>query len=261
MTEPPGTMTQTLGIVEVNLDAAHAQEKVISRRLGGKSLLWWVVRHATECQRLDRVVVLSADTPAADVLSQLVPPDVPVLRLAGRDALERFTKAADRYDAASAVRIGVHTPFVDPVLIDRLVRTADDHPSCDYISYCCGDGRPALLSPVGVIAEWCRRSALQRANRDAVDRSVRADVTRYICSHPEVFNIRLIPLPAEIDRQDVRLRIESEEDWEHVQQIFEALGPDRLDWRKIARLLEHNPAMRRRMAALNELAAPLESRL
>ncbi|MBI1901695.1 MAG: NTP transferase domain-containing protein [Planctomycetia bacterium] len=254
-------MTQTLGIVEVDLDSAHMQEKVISRRLGGKPLLAWVVRQVTDCQRLDRVVVLSPDTPAADVLSQLVPPDVPVVRSPGRDALERFTKTAERYDAAAAVRIGVHTPFVDPVLIDRLVRTADEHPSCDYISYCCGDGRPALFSPVGVIGEWCRRAALQRANRDAVDHAVRDDVTRYVCSHPEVFNIRLIPLPVEIDRQDVRLRIESEEDWEHAQQIFEALGPERLDWRKIAGLLEHNPAMRRRMAALNQLDAPLESRL
>ena len=74
-------------------------------------------------------------------------------------------------------------------------------------------------------------------------------------SHPEKFNIRLIPAPEKIDRDDVRLTVEIEEDLEHAQAIFEALGPEALDWQGIAELLDHQPAMRRRMAVLNRAYA------
>ena len=72
---------------------------------------------------------------------------------------------------------------------------------------------------------------------------------------PEQFNIRLTPAPTEIDREDVRLTVAIEEDWDHVLAIYEALGPELLDWQRIASLLDHQPALRSRMAALNRVHA------
>jgi spore coat polysaccharide biosynthesis protein SpsF len=62
----------------------------------------------------------------------------------------------------------------------------------------------------------------------------------------------LIPLPASLDRDDWRLALRDEEDWDHAQMILDALGPDDLDWQGIARLLESHPALCERMAALNK---------
>ena len=149
------------------------------------------------------------------------------------------------------VRVRGDNLFIDPALIDRLVIVAEEHPQCDYVSYCSRDGQPAILSPVGIYAEWIRASALHKAARHAKEPDQREHVTRYIYSHPEKFAIRLIPAPAEIDRDDVRLTVDMEEDWDHVLTIFEALGPDKMDWRRIANLLDQHPALRSRMAALN----------
>ena len=63
--------------------------------------------------------------------------------------------------------------------------------------------------------------------------------------------MRLLPAPSGLDRDDLRLTIESEEDWEHAQVIFEALGPEELDWQRIAGLLRGQPRLRQRMAVLN----------
>ncbi len=76
-------------------------------------------------------------------------------------------------------------------------------------------------------------------------------MTAYFHAHPEKFSLRLIPVPPELDRDDVRLTIGGEEDWEHAQTIFEALGPEQLDYLRIAQLLDHQPALRKRMEALN----------
>ncbi len=132
--------------------------------------------------------------------------------------------------------------------------TADAHPNCDYIGYCRGDGRPAILTHLGVLAEWCTVAALSRAARNASSPAERHHATAYLYGHPEVFSVRLIPLPAELDREDLRLRIDGEEDWEHAQVIYEALGHEEWDWRRITELLHSQPALRDRMADLNRAA-------
>ncbi len=214
-------MIKTLGIVQIRREAEKIHCKA-ARKLGGKSLLELVVRRVTDCQLLARVAA-----------------------------------AVDHFHAASIIRVCTDNPFIDPVLVDRLVSTADVHARCDYISYCRGDGRPAILTQLGLLAEWCNAAAVREANRQATRAAERDAVTSYLYAHPERFNIRLIPLPAELDRDDLRLKIDHEEDWEHAQVIYEALGADEWDWQRIADFLDHQPALRHRMAHLNRAKTPV----
>jgi spore coat polysaccharide biosynthesis protein SpsF len=200
---------------------------------------------------LDGVIVVACDVPECRALTALVPADVPVFYSREPDLLTRFVRALEEYPAETVVRVHGDNPFVDPALIDRLVTAAQAHGKCDYVTYCTRDGRPAILSPVGIYAEWFRARALRRSARLAVDPADRGEVTRYLYAHAEKFRVRLIPAPAEIDREDVRLTIDSDEDWDHALAIYEALGPEALEWQRIAELLDHQPALRRRMAVLN----------
>jgi spore coat polysaccharide biosynthesis protein SpsF (cytidylyltransferase family) len=108
-----------------------------------------------------------------------------------------------------------------------------------------------MQSPVGVFAEWCRGEAVLLANRLARRPQERADATRFLHMHPEIFAIRFLPVPMQLDRDDVRLAIRDEEDWEHVQLILDALGPESLDWQFITALLDRQPSIRERMACRN----------
>jgi spore coat polysaccharide biosynthesis protein SpsF len=247
-------MLRNLGVVQVYSRLPRFRANAM-RRIGGRSLLEWVVRRVTDAMRLDGVIVADCEPDEAAHVHRLVPSDVPVFDGEGRDALDRFTKSLKEYPAEGVVRVRGDNFFVDPALIDRLVTTAESHPNCDYVGYCSRDGRPAILSPASVYAEWFRTSALRRANRLARDERDREHVTRYLYSHPEQFNIRLTPAPTEIDREDVRLTVDIEEDWEHALAIYEALGPELLDWQRIASLLDNQPALRSRMAALNRAYA------
>ncbi|NUQ64857.1 MAG: NTP transferase domain-containing protein [Pirellulales bacterium] len=247
-------MLKTLGIVDACYLSAQSRAKA-ARRMGGKSLLEWVVRRVTDCQRLDGVIVVTTANEENRFVSALVPLDVPLFVAHQADPLGSVAAGLAEYSAEAVVRVCTDYPFVDPTLIDRLVIHAQAHPECDYVGYCCRNGRPAILSPLGMYCEWLRSEAVRIAARTATLPPDREHVTRYLVSHPEKFTIRLIPVPAQIDRDDVRLTVDIEEDWENTLAIFEALGPEELDWQRIADLLDHQPALRKRMAALNRADA------
>jgi len=249
-------MLKTLGMVEACFRSPAARARAL-RKLGGKSVLEWVVRRATDCLRLSGVIVVTSDDPLNQPIARIVPPDVPVFVARRPDSLGCLAAALDEYPAEAAMRIGTGYPFLDPLLIDRLVLTAETRDECDYVGYCSRDGRPSILAPVGVYAEWFRADALREAARCAGARSDREEPTRYLYSHPEKFRVCLIPAPEQIDREDVRFRFDVEEDFDHAVAIFEALGHD-LDYHRIASLLHHQPALRSRMAAINRATADEE---
>ena len=250
-------MHDTLGIVELfAAPGGAALQRLAGRRLGGASLLQWVVRRVSDSQRLDRVLLITDGSVQQQRLAELTPSDVRVFVADQPDGLSRVAAAMRKHPSEAIVRVGVANPFVDPVLIDSLVNSTRANPGCDYASYCFGDGRPAVLSKIGVFAEWCRSEAIFRADREAKDPTERQHATRYIFSHPELFQLRLLPSPPELDRDDLRLTIDVEEDWDHAQLIFDALGPDRIEWQRIAGLVDQQPDLRKRMAVLNRTAQP-----
>lgn len=251
-------MLDTLGVVDFPQQPnIHQTASLCRRKIGGKSLLEWVVRRVTEAQQLDGVIVVLGDSLEERQLSRMLPPDVPIFVGNQDDPLARFAAALREFPAKSVIRVAAENPFIDPELIDRLVVTAETHPGQDYVGYCSRSGRPAIQSKLGVFAEWCCVDAVMQANREAVEMCDRWEVSRYIYSHPETFSLRLVPMPHELDREDLRLTVDVDEDWEHAHEIIEALGADDFDWQQIAGLLDQQPVMRERMAVLNRAKTPV----
>ncbi|MCA9270915.1 MAG: NTP transferase domain-containing protein, partial [Planctomycetales bacterium] len=246
-------MLSTLGIVDLFLtgqpqETIRRKAALLTRCLDGKSMLEWIIRRATESQWLDGVIVLTGQSPEQRELAARIPPDVPVFVSGAADPLAACVEALGVYTSKSAVLIATDTPLVDPDLIDRLVRAASGDADCDSITYQVSDGPATAPSKVGLFAQWCSAAALARANRKAASPAERATATQYIYAHQEFFRLRLTQPPAELDRADLRLRVESEEDWDHVASILEALGPEDLQWQSIVRLLQSQPELRQRMA-------------
>ncbi len=83
----------------------------------------------------------------------------------------------------------------------------------------------------------------------------RNDLSALIRSKPDLFGLHWIPAPAKLVEDDMRLRIDVEEDWDHAQVIYDALDAESLDWQGITTLLDQQPAIRQRMAHLNRASA------
>ena len=252
-------MVTTLGVVEVQpaveaLSLKSPLAGIARRRFGGKTLLEWVVRRLGDAQRISHIVVLAGDDPLTRSLAELAPADVQSFVSRAADPLGRLADVAREFRTDAVVRLTVSTPFVDPVLVDRLI-TAGVNDECDFVGYRFADGRPAVDSKMGVFSEWCRSEAVLRADREARQSEDRQQPTRYIHTHPRKFALRFLPAPAKLDRDDLRLAIHDEEDWEHVELILDALGPESLDWQYIMALLDRHPYLGRPVERRHPAAA------
>ncbi|MGD9648915.1 MAG: NTP transferase domain-containing protein [Pirellulales bacterium] len=239
----------TLGIVVAHWSDRATRQKLL-RRLAGHTLLEGVVRRVTDAARLDTIIVMT-DVAAAAELREYVPRDVPLDAEDSSDWLGRFAAAATQYRADGVVAIDAGNPFLDPALVDRLVTEAELALDCDCLRYRWpgGDAHPARLT--GPFAEWYRATALERAAAVASRPRDRQQPSRFLNQHADWCQTRLLSLPAGLDQHDVRLTLDVEEDWEHAEQIFDALGHDTLEWQRLVGLLRQQPRLRARMARLN----------
>lgn len=242
----------TLAIVQARLGSSRLPQKV-ARPLGGVPLLKRVIERLGRCQRLSQIIVATGDSPANQPIHDLVA-DTPADVFVGSesDVLGRFAAVCRAYQPRAIVRICADNPFVDPGLIDELVYQGDFHPEADYISHRTADGRPVILSPLGLFGEWCRTEAILQADAEATDPADREHVTRYLYGHPEKFTLRLLALPVELEREDLRLTVDFEDDWEHAVTVDDAVDKE-CTWRDLLDYIDQQKTLREEMAALNRI--------
>jgi spore coat polysaccharide biosynthesis protein SpsF (cytidylyltransferase family) len=148
--------------------------------------------------------------------------------------------------------------LLDPCLIDRLVSAVGSDEGVDYATFYSirrereGRLQDLLQAQLGLFAEYFCADVVKKLDRKLMSADQRRDFSSYVSAHPEQFVLKLVSLPPELDRGDLRLSLRHQDDWDHAEQIVDALGDDDLDWQHIVSLLQRQPHLRRRMADLNQ---------
>ncbi len=217
----------------------------------------WVLRRASEAEQLQEIVVILPGGAGLEGFRETLPSGVQVFESNQADRLGRICDCLTHFPAAGVVNLRLDCPLLDPCLVDRLVSSVGRDETIDYATYRSADradarGRPSLLhAQLGLFAEYIRADVLRKLNMELTRTDQRRDFSAVIWSHPEAFALRLVSLPSELDRDDLRLSLRHGDDWDHAEQIIDALGDDDLDWQRIAALLHRQPRLRQRMADLN----------
>ncbi len=245
---------KTLGIVKGTL-LTEKQRRHLSRRLAGKSVLEWVVRQMTDCELLDCVVVLTDKAENGDLIRTLTPHDVSFFMSDQDTTIACLVDTIQNFPAEACVFIGADWPFLDPTLVEQLIRAAvETDVPCDYAAYQFMNEYFCAGRPFGLFPEWYRAASLLIAADQAEDEVHCQLPGCFFLDHQSNFEIELLPAPAGLDRVDIRLTFDQEDDWENILAIHDALGTDDFDWRKLSNLLHHQPQLRQRMARLNSTA-------
>lgn len=134
------------------------------------------------------------------------------------DVLERYFLCAKQHRFTHIVRLTGDNPFVDIRELDNLIELhlaskADYSHSFDVL-------------PVGSGAEIFTFPALKRSFHEGTKDNHREHVNEYIQENPELFNISVLSVTENVKRPDIRLTVDTEEDYRRACFIAERSGQD-----------------------------------
>ena len=215
---------ETCCVIQARCGSARLPGKVL-KPLAGRAVLEHVIARCRSARGVDTVSVatsaLSQDDPIATLCQQL---NTPVFRGSEDDVLDRYYQAVK----ASApddivVRVTADCPLVSAEGIAEIVATLQR----EKLDYCIWD---LSRVPLGLASEAMRFAALATAWRDAKEPADREHVTRYLYQDvTHGFRVRKLATQLIPARTDVRLTLDTPEDYAVLRAIFDALyKPERL---------------------------------
>ena len=229
----------------IDLGSRFDHEHPSLRSIGRHSLLEWTVKRLAGSSLLDAIVITGSTAYSSTIEALEIEP-ARWIHSESHSPLSRCIDVAKLVQANWMVLVQNNCPFVDPILVDRLVAAAWATPTSDMISFVSSTRPTSSLRSLGLVAEVCRRRALRRlAGR--TDANDQRDVSQLIHSMPELFHARCLPLPAALDRPDLRWALETEDDWDKAHMLLDSQS-DSIDYRELANMAIHCDTSRLRVA-------------
>ncbi|BFU47276.1 cytidylyltransferase domain-containing protein [Krasilnikovia sp. MM14-A1004] len=225
----------TLGIVQARMGSSRLPGKVL-RQLGDRTVLERVVRAAQAAGVLDDLVVATTTEARDDAVeAECARIGVVCHRGPTDDVLTRFLGVLDGHPADAVLRFTADCPLLDPRLVRLAATVFAATPGLDYLSTSI-----ARTLPRGLDVEVVRADVL-RAIDPLATAHHRTHVTSYVYAHPRDFAV--LGLTLQPDLSDLRLTLDTEDDWRLIEAIVEHFGDEPIEVRVLADWLADRPEL------------------
>ncbi len=210
-------------IIQARMGSTRLPGKILKPFWENKSILDIVLDNLHKVRNAKIIVATSTNPNNDQLVEYLTSRGEFVYRGSENDVLNRFICAAEKFEVDSIIRICSDNPFLDYMGIEKLIDTAKQS-YADYIGVKV-DGIPSIKTHFGFWGEFITLDALKRvAETTANDTPAHEHVTIHVYTHPKDYKCEWIDCPAYIQgRTDIRLTIDTEEDFSNAQQVFNAL--------------------------------------
>lgn len=194
-------------IIQARMGSTRLPGKVL-RPIAGKALLDHVLGRMADLAFPAKVVVATSELPQDDaIVRHCLCRGVAVFRGSETDVLDRYYKCACENRFEHVVRLTADNPFTDIEELQRLIALHLTEQN-DYTN-------SFGSMPLGVGAEIFTFLALERSAREGHAPNHREHVDEYIQEHPEIFRIGVLEIPAAKRHPDLRLTVDTEDDYRH----------------------------------------------
>jgi spore coat polysaccharide biosynthesis protein SpsF len=206
-----------VAILQARMGSSRFPGKVLAD-IVGKPLIMHIIERIRAAKKIDGIILATTQSRDDDEMENFAEKSgIHCYRGEVDDVLSRFYGAATKYKASVIVRICCDDPLIDQKMLDDLLdlhfKTHADYTSTSH----------ERTYPVGVEAEVFNYDILEKAFNCANKEYEREHVTPYIYEHPELFKIRFIEAKKKIRRPELRLTVDTQEDFYLVREIFENL--------------------------------------
>lgn len=198
-------MTSIGLVIQARMGSTRLPGKVL-RLVGHLPLLGHVIGRLAMLSQPWFVVVATSAGERDDAIAKWCEQSgVATFRGSEQDVLDRYVQCARASGFDHVVRLTADNPFTDIPELQRLVQ----YHLASGFDYTHSFG----MMPIGVGAEIFTRAALERSHVEGLQPHHREHVNEYIQEHPERFHIGVLDVPAEKRAPQLRLTVDTEEDW------------------------------------------------
>lgn len=203
--------------IEARMLSTRLPGKVL-RTILGRPMLALMIERLKRVKKAAAIMVATTVDPSCDVIEALAHElGVGCFRGSEDDVLDRVLQAARAAQADLIVETTGDCPLLDPAVIDRMI---DEFLRGDF-DYVANVLRPTW--PRGMDVQVFPRAVLERVAQLTNDPADREHVSLYIYEHPEIFRLHNVESGLPAEAADLRLTVDTPEDFALVTRIYEAL--------------------------------------
>jgi spore coat polysaccharide biosynthesis protein SpsF len=230
-------MMKTVIIVQARMGSGRLPGKVL-RPVCGKPMLAHVAERVRACRAADQVAVATSRHPLDDVIADWAHSfGVHCYQGSEEDLVERYYQTARKLDADLVVRITADCPFIDPGVVDRVIRAFQEaNPRPDYAANVL-----QRTWPRGLDVDVFSRTLVEQLYRDAAPGPEREHLDLHVLNNPGRFSV--LSVRGEQQHADKRWTVDTADDLALVRRVYEALYPKLglFRWRDVLELLRRQP--------------------
>jgi spore coat polysaccharide biosynthesis protein SpsF len=206
---------KVVAVVQARMDSERLPGKVM-KHLSGKPVLWHIIQILSKVDLIDEIVIATTTLSNDDIIEDLcLKETIRLVRGSVNDVLDRFRTAAITTNADVLVRITGDDPCMDFNIINNIISTHLKSKS-DYTS-----NMIKRTFPRGMDTEVFNVSAIAQAWQTTSNPDDREHVTLFIRNSPDKFKLKNISSSTFTNRSDLRLCVDTVEDYNLVNLIYE----------------------------------------
>lgn len=205
--------------IEARMRSSRLPGKVLKSILG-RPMLELMIERLQRSSRLDAISIATTADESCDVIETLANKlHVGCYRGSEDDVLDRVLQTAKHAKADLIVELTGDCPLLDPTIVDCVI----DAFLANNVDYCSN----ALVEPYprGMDVQVFPVSVLERVAGLTNQPEDREHVSLYIYEHPDIFRLLNVESKIPDGLGDVRLTVDTKEDFELVRLIYEELYP------------------------------------
>lgn len=209
-------------IIQARMGSERLRGKIL-KKLGPLTMIEHVVERASRAKLIDAVVVATTMNDAEQsLIDLLLEKGIKYYRGSENDVLKRYIDAAEFFGIDTVVRVTSDCPLIDPDMIDYVIEQFSKV-GAEYSENC----RINRTCPRGLDTEVVRLETLKRIYGKDLKPFEKEHVTVHIYENQEEFKILPVsPMNKEINRPDLRLTVDTTEDFELMESIYGKLYRD-----------------------------------
>ena len=214
---------KVVAIIQARMGSTRLPGKVLLQ-IKDKPILWHIVNRLKFSKYINSVVISTSTSQSDDDIELFTKKNnIDYFRGSENDVLDRMYKTALKFSADIIIRITGDCPFVDPFLIDELIKLFNSQ-KYDYIGIATGAGVINMKEnkyPDGLDAECFSFETFKKTWKNAKSPVDREHVTPYMWKVKGRF--RNGNLFSKKDYSNIRLTLDHKEDFNLIEKIYDGL--------------------------------------